>query len=293
MKSRILIAVMLLTAATSLAELPDISTVAPDLTVPEMTDGEPAPGKRVRQTTAGWETTEVYHELYLPTDWKPGGRFPVIVEWAGNGKFRNDFGDVSTGHVEGSKLGFGVTAGQGCIWVCMPYLNSAGTANVELWWGDPPDCDVEPTLAYCHATVRDVCAKFGGDAARVILAGFSRGSIACNYLGLHDDATARLWRAFICFSQYDGVRTGWPYPEVDRAAALGRLERLGGRPQFICSEGSGAENTERFLRDMVVWDYGVFTIVGTGFRNHNDAWTLRPSEARNRLRTWLREDVLK
>ena len=34
---------------------------------------------------------------------------------------------------------------------------------------------------------------------------------------------------------------------------------------------------------------GKFTIGPTGFRNHNDAWVLRPSGARARLRDWLRE----
>src|SRR4051794_25955608 len=42
------------------AELPDISTVPPDLTVPEMTDAAPAAGLRVRHTAAGWEKTAVY-----------------------------------------------------------------------------------------------------------------------------------------------------------------------------------------------------------------------------------------
>jgi hypothetical protein len=293
MKSRILTAFILFAAARSAAELPDISTVPPDLTVPPMTAGSPAPGVRVRQTTPGWETTQVYHALYLPTDWKPGVRFPVIVEWAGNGNYRNSFGDVSTGRVEESKLGYGITAGERCIWVCMPYLNAAGTANVETWWGDPPEYDPEPTLAYCRAAVRDICERFGGDASHVVLAGFSRGAIACNYLGLHDDATARLWRAFICYSHYDGVRTAWPYAEADRTAALARLSRLRGRLQFICSEGSGAADTERFLRDAGVWNSGAFTILGTGFRNHNDAWLLRPSEARSRLRAWLREDAFR
>lgn len=285
---RVLAIALLLSAAAAAGELPDISAIAPDLIVPEMTVGEPAPGKRVLQTTRGWEKTEVYHALYLPKDWKPDGQFPVIVEWAGNGKYRNAFGDVSTGHVEDSKLGYGTTGGEQCIWVCLPYLNSAGTANVETWWGDPPGYDVEPTLTYCRATVREVCEKFSGDSSRVVLAGFSRGAIACNFLGLHDDATARLWRAFVCYSQYDGVRTHWPYPDDDRTSALARLKRLGRRPQFICSEGSGAEETERFLREAGVWDDRVFTIVGTGFRNHNDAWVLRPCEARTRLREWLR-----
>jgi len=151
---------------------------------------------------------------------------------------------------------------------------------------------VEPTLAYCRATVRQVCEKFGGDSQRVVVAGFSRGALACNYLGLHDEKTARLWRGFVCYSHYDGVRTNWPYPEADLASAQTRLARLKGRPQFICAENRGTADTERYLRDTGSWDKGAFTIVGTGFRNHNDAWVLRPSEARTRLREWLRE-VLK
>ncbi|TCO85242.1 hypothetical protein EV701_13242 [Chthoniobacter flavus] len=272
-------------------EFPDITTVSPDLTVPEMTAGSPEAGKRVRYVTPGWEGTEVYGALYLPVDWKPAGRYPVIVEWAGNGDFHDAFGDVSTGVVEGSRLGYGVREGKGCIWICVPYLNNAGTANVIKWWGDPPTFDPEPTLKYCRATVQNVCEKFGGDPQRVVLAGFSRGSIACNYLGLHDDATAVLWRGFICYSHYDGVRTNWPYPAADQASALVRLQRLKGRPQFICGERGNAAETERYLRETGSWDKGTFTVVGTGFRNHNDAWTLRPSEARTKLRAWFHQLV--
>lgn len=273
-------------------EWPDISSVPADLVVPEMTNGAPAAGKRVSQTTPGWETTEVYHALYLPKDWQPGERWPVIIEWAGNGNYRNAFGDVSTGRVEDSKLGFGMTAGAGCIWVCLPYLNAAGTANVITWWGDPPDYKPEPTLAYCRATVRFVCENFGGDSRRVVLAGFSRGAIAANYLGLHDDATARLWRAFVCYSHYDGVRTNWPYPGADRAAALARLRRLDGRPQFICGEATSADATGRYLREVGAMSESAFTVLSTGFRNHNDAWILRPSPARTSLRDWLNEILI-
>jgi len=287
--NKYLVPAMLLLVMTVCAdELPDISTVAPDLVVPPMTTGAPAPGQRVRFTTPGWESTEVYGTLYLPTDWKPDGHFPVIAEWAGNGDFHNSFGDVSTGVVEGSRLGYGITEGRGCIWVCLPYLNHAGTANVIKWWGDPPGYDPQPTLAYARATVRSVCEKFGGDPSRVVLAGFSRGSIACNYLGLYDDETARLWKAFVCYSQYDGERTGWPYPGADRVSALARLRRLNGRPQFICGENANASDTERYLRDSGSWEKGAFTIVPTGFRNHNDAWVLRPSEPRTKLREWFR-----
>jgi len=284
-----LLTTLLIVVSASAEELPDISSVAPDLAVPEMTRAAPAAGKRVRQTTPGWEKTEVYHALHLPRDWQPDRKWPVIIEWAGNGNYRNKFGDESTGRVEGSNLGYGLTAGEGAIWVCVPYLNAAGTANVITWWGDPPGYDPQPTLAYTRATVRFVCEKFGGDPARVVLAGFSRGAIAANYLGLYDDATAPLWRAFLCYSHYDGVRTAWPYPGADRASALARLARLAGRPQFICGEGQNAADTERYLREISVWEQGKFTALGTGFRNHNDAWILRPSPARTRLRAWLDE----
>ena len=251
-----------------------------------MTAGDPAAGLRVSQTTPGWENTTVHHALYLPRDWKPGGHYPVIVEWAGNGDYHNAFGDISTGVVEGSRLGYGLTGGERCIWVCAPYLNAAGTSNVIKWWGDPPENDPEPTLRYVRATVRHICEKFGGDETRVVLAGFSRGAIAANFLGLHDDETARLWRAFVCYSQYDGVRP-WPYPGSDRASALTRLRRLGGRPQFICGEASNADETGRYLRETGSMDLGAFTVVCTGFRNHNDAWILRPSACRTQLREWF------
>jgi hypothetical protein len=219
---RSLTAVFLFGASLSAAELPDISSVPPDLTVPPMTSEIPAAGRRVRQVTPGWEATQVYHALFLPRDWEAGGRYPIIVEWAGNGDYRNAFGDVSTGRVEGSNLGYGMTGGEKCLWVCLPYLNGAGMDNVIKWWGDAPAYDPEPTLRYARATVRHLVEKYGGDTKRVVLAGFSRGAIAVNYLGLHDDETASLWRAFVCYSHYDGVRT-WPYPGSDRASAQGAM----------------------------------------------------------------------
>ncbi len=281
---RVILAALLAVGIAGAEELPDLRSVPADLEVPAMTTGEPAAGRRVRQTTSGWEQTAVYHALYLPTDWQAGAKFPVIVEWPGNGNFRNAFGDECHGVPEGCNLGYGVTAGVGAIWVCAPFVDGAGKGIAPTWWGSPPAYEREPTLAYVRATVQEVCAKFGGDPARVILAGFSRGSIAANCLGLHDDATARLWSAFICYSHYDGVRTNWPYPGADRESARARLARLAGRPQFICGENTNADQTRQFLQGAT----GDFTFVGTGFRNHNDAWTLRPGPAREQLRAWFR-----
>ena len=243
-----------------------------------MQDGPPGPGLRVRQTAAGWEGTQVYHALYLPRDWQPGRRYPVIVEYAGNGGFRNAYGDVCTGRVEDCHMGYGLTAGVGFVWVCMPFVDSAARTNALVWWGD-----VEASVRYCKQVVHEVCARWGGDPARIILCGFSRGSIACNYIGLHDDDIARLWRGFLCCSHYDGVRT-WLYAASDPAAALERLRRLGDRPQFICQEGSTAA-TEAYLRGTGV--AGAFTFCTIPFRNHSDEWTLRDCSARRAARQWL------
>lgn len=272
-----------------LAAIPDISTVPADLVLPKLASGNPAAGKRVKQVHPDWKQTKVYHLLYLPKDWQPGKRYPVIVEYAGNGPYQNRFGDLSTGHPEGSKMGYGITAGRGFIWVCIPYLNSAGTRNVTQWWGDKPTHDPQQTLAYCKKVVPWICQHYGGDPKRVVLCGFSRGAIACNYLGLYDDEIARLWRAFIPYSHYDGVHR-WGYPRSDKASALKRLQRLGARPQFICHEGAGVSATRHYLKETGV--AGNFTIRATGFRNHNDAWLLRPSPARKALRAWL-ETVLR
>ena len=267
----------------------DIRNIPPDLDVPIMTIGCLSPGKRIKQTTPDYESTDVYHSLYLPVDWTPEKSFPVIVEYAGNGGYKNIYGDISTGRVEDSNLGYGISESKDFIWVCMPFLNEAGNKNVELWWGDEPTYNSQTTIDYCCKTVKYICDKFNGDPKSVILSGFSRGAIACNYIGLHNNEIAKLWLAFIVYSHYDGVYQDW-----GREATLNRLKRLSGRAQFICSEsdtiaGASLNDTKSYLKSTGI--DAQFTFAETGFRNHNDAWILRPSSARALLRQWL-EKVL-
>lgn len=261
------------------AELPDIHSVPVDLTVPALSHEKPAPGKRV---THGLDV------LYLPTDWQKDAKWPVIVELAGNGGYRNKFGDVSTGLPEGSNLGFGLSGGRGFIWLCVPYLNAKGDQVAIKWWGDAPTYDPQPTIKHLRESVPSICRDFSGDPTKVVLAGFSRGAIACGYLGLHDEETSKLWCAFFAYSHFDGVKK-WPYPSSDRESALTRLQRLANRPVFICGEGSNAQETESYLRPLL--PKADLTFLSTGFRNHNDAWTLRPSDARDQAREWLHRVV--
>lgn len=270
---------LLLLALQAAGEAPDLSGVPADLKTPAMTSEEPAAGKRVKRTTPGWEKTAVHHALYLPTDWTPDRTFPVIVEYAGNGGYKNAYGDVSAGTVEGSNLGYGISGGAGFIWVCLPYVTKEKT-NAVTWWGD-----VEETKRYCRKTVALVCEKYGGDAKKLVLAGFSRGSIGCNFIGLGDDEIAPLWRAFVAYSHYDGQLEHWGYPGCDRKSALERLKRLKGRPQFICMENS-VDSLRKYVEETGV--AGNFTFRTIPFRNHSDQWVLRDIPERRALRDWVR-----
>jgi hypothetical protein len=275
--------------ALALGAAPDIHSIKPDLVLPPLVQGAPAAGRRVKETHPDWKGTSVYHIIYLPRDWRAGKSYPVLVEYAGNGPFKNRFGDVSTGHPEGSKMGYGISGGNGFIWLCLPYLENAGKKNVTQWWGTAAKRDAGPTVAYAKKVVPWICKKFGGDPKRVVLCGFSRGAIACNFIGLHDDGIAKLWRAFIPYSHYDGVNERWSYPGADRNSALARLRRLGKRPQFICHENAPGKLNLTATRDYLKTAdaKGNFTFRETGFQNHNDAWLLRPSPARRDMRRWL------
>jgi hypothetical protein len=162
-------------------------------------EGEPGAGRRARVRSV--DAPEIYHVLYLPTDWRPGRRYPVIVEYAGNGNYRNSYGDVSLGVPEWSNLGFGLSGGVGYLWLCLPYVDAVGRRNQTLWWGS-----AAATNEYGRRVIEQVCREYGGDSKRVLLSGCSRGAIGCSYLGVRS----------------------WPYADSDRESALGRLRRLRG-----------------------------------------------------------------
>lgn len=256
----------------------DVENVLPDLITPLASNASPAPGKRVRQFNEDYEGSDVYHLLYLPTDWEKGKKYPMIVEYAGN-KWR-----TSSGTVEGSNLGYGISGGKGVIWICMPFVDKENQTNATTWWGD-----VEATVEYCKKTVDRVCKDYGGDPSNVFIAGFSRGAIACNFIGLHDDEIASLWRGFICHSHYDGVR-GWDYTGSDRESAAKRLQRLGNRPQFISQENSIAA-TKAYLKS--AFPTGRFTFQALPFQNHTDTWVLRDIPERKVLREWFSSNLAK
>lgn len=243
--------------------------------VPSMTSGNPAPGKRIKLVTAGWESTQIHHALYLPKDWNPDRKWPVIVEYPGNGGYANKLGDVSEGTVEGCMMGYGLSEGKGFIWVSMPFVGKNGHIALQ-WWGD-----VEATKRYCMDTVRNVCSDFRGDPSRVILAGFSRGAIACNYIGLHDDTIASLWCGMICHSHYEAE---FRHPAKDQAQWPQRLMRLGNRPQFITHEMSVQP-----IQDAIhaTGFEGNLTFGILPFNNHSARWVMCDLKLRKDAIKWL------
>lgn len=256
-----------------------------DLVTPEMTEEAPAAGRRVRQVAPEYKDTEVYHALYLPTDWKPGGnaKYPVIVEYTGN-KFVEC---GSTGEVKDANLGYGLSGGKGFIWVSMPYVEKGGKTNAVTWWGDK-----KATVDYCKRNLPRICKQFGGDLKSVFICGFSRGAIGASYIGLADDEIAAFWKGMFTHDHFDGDRK-WGYPESDRPSALVRLARLKGRPVLV---GGGANE---FLRDHL--KLAKFTFLGVPVAKifkipegkvihpHTDLWMHRKSKYRDTARAWLNQ----
>ena len=243
--------------------------------VPSMIAEAPLPGKRVKQVTSGWEASSIYHALYLPTDWNPDCPWPVIVEYPGNGGYSNELGDISNGTVEGCEMGYGLSHGKGFIWVSLPFIIKTGEVALQ-WWGD-----VEMTKRYCIETVREICRQYSGDPDRVILAGFSRGAIACNYIGLHDDEIAKLWCGMICHSHYEGE---FKHPAPDEKKWPERLARLGDRPQFISQEVSVTPIVDVIQSASF---RGELIFKTLPFKNHSARWTRCELPIRTSAVQWL------
>lgn len=264
-----------------------------DLVVPKLGSGMPAAGERVKVTPPEYAGTDVFHTIYLPSEWKQDGTaLPIIFEYTGN--YFPQAG--STGEPEDAALGYGLSGGK-YIWVSLPYINESGNDNAVTWWGDE-----KATVQYAKRNVPRIIEQFNADPNAVFLCGFSRGAIGVNYIGLHDDQIASLWTAFIAHDHYDGVKhwnTDWGSPlDRYRSEALKRLNRLGDRPCWVSQNGH-QRVTEEYIRSALPQSGNFsFAYVKThdilgAFPNdvakaaHTDRWLLRPSDARNQVWAWM------
>jgi hypothetical protein len=261
------------------------------LEVPALEDGPPAAGRRVRwpvavgaagssgtpresdgtKGNAREERLTVDAIVYLPPDWRPDRRQPVIVEFPGNIWFTP--GCYSTGRPEQCVIGYGMSSGRGSIWISLPFVDAQGRV-AEHGWGDP-----DATVAVCVRAVQQVCEQLGGDRERLVLTGFSRGAIACGFIGLRDDRIAGLWRGLHCCQHFDG--DGWNGATLD--GALERARRFKGAAVFH------TDNAPERIRPLEEPFGAPVTIVQSGLGAHSSAMFLDDRESTRRLREWYGE----
>jgi len=129
--------------------------------------------------------------------------------------------------------------------------------------------------------VADVCTKFGGDRENVVLAGFSRGAIACGYIGLRNDRIAALWKGFHACQHYDG--DGWNGATLP--GAIERARRFRGKAVF---QTDNSEETFRPVMD-VMNTHVTWVQSGLGF--HSTAMFLDDRPSTQQLREWFRQLV--
>lgn len=256
----------------SVGDLPVFVPPADRVAVPEITDGQPSPGRRVRYRPDGAVSDIILH---LPEDWSPDRRFPVIAEFPGNEFYHEHC--FSTGLPDQCIIGAGITKGRGAIALGLPFLNPDGSV-AESGWGD-----ADHTADRTVAVIEEICARFGGDRENLFLTGFSRGAIACGYIGLRNDRIAPLWKAFHACQHYDGG--GWNGANLD--GALERAHRFRGLGVFQTDNPPGKFGpVTEVMQVPVVWE-------SSGLNAHATAMFLdgRPSTAA--LRKWFWELVAK
>ncbi len=234
------------------------------LIVPEVTEGLPSPGRRVKEKLPAYENTELYHVIHLPRDWQPGRMYPVIIEYGGNEWYGSCY---STGRPEDARMGYGMSKGEGYIWVSAPCVNSARNAVQETWWNE------DATADYAVQLVRWLCEQYGGDQASVFLTGFSRGGFACTQIGLRNEQVADVWLAFHPCQGY----------ETTAQAAQDRMSLIRGRATFH------TDNDNSATRSMFEpFEYPVeWATSGLGY--HSDVMFLDDRPSTLMLRQWMQD----
>ena len=235
------------------------------LLVPTVTEGPPGAGKRVYMSLAG---SPVRYVLYLPKDWNPDGRFPVIAEYSGNiFYFKNTY---STGKADQGNIGYGMSKGSGVIWVNLPFL-STDRAHEQLdGFGN-----LDATAEYARRVIHEIVEKYSGDSGAVFLTGFSRGGAACGFIGLRNNDIADVWLGFHAVAGGDGA--GWFGSEMP--GALERGTRMKGRSSFVTDGAPWQDVLAKLKQPFIYMDSQIGAHVDTMFLDN------RPSTLA--VRKWM------
>jgi len=247
--------------------------------VPDMEEGKPVAGRRVRYQLATDADNGIYCALYLPPDWEPGKRYPVIAEYPGN-IFFSAKACWSTGRPDQCAVGYGFSSGTDAIWVSLPFVDRENGEIAEAGFGSN---EGEDTTNYAIDVINDLCANWGGDRNNLFLCGFSRGAIACGYVGLRNDKIAKLWKGFVACQHYDGSR--WRQSKMEEAVE--RAPRFRGRAIFqVDNSQEEYQPVVDATEPSVKW-----TWVKSGLHFHSTAMFLDDRPSTKQLRQWFHDLV--
>ncbi len=244
---------------------------------PPLTDGPPAPGAFVRVVAPEYVGTGVYHAVYLPPDWAPGRRYPVIVESPCNAY------ESFTGEVDDARLGYHLSGCERYVWIVLPYIQ--GQANLDYGWGE-----LDVTLEYWRTNLRRTLEQVGGDPGAVLIGGFSRGAIGASWVGLQDGAIADAWLGFYLHSHADVVS---PLTPDGGAGSMVRMGRVAGRASLLswgAVDDGGEANSVKGAALLGSFGYPVTTLAVPGV-GHTDAWILEDAASRATAQAWLHATV--
>ncbi len=242
------------------------------LLLPEVCDEKPSAGKRVRYRIS--PNTDIYGVLYLPSDWEKDKSYPMIVEFPGNIFYTENC--YSTGYPEQCTIGYGVSKGEGVILLSLPFVDYKKGMIATSGWGSPDDT-VDNTIKM----VESICDNFGVDSDKIMLTGFSRGAIACGFIGLRNSRIASLWKAIHCCQHYDG--DGWGKATYEDAML--RLQNGVDIPQFH------TDNNKAQLKELLFKSNINATYVNSNLGAHACDMFLDDRESTQQLRKWFWETI--
>lgn len=241
--------------------------------LPPLTEGVPAPGTYTKIVAPEYAGKGVYHGLYLPPDWQPGLRWPVIVESPCN-KYQGFLGKV-----DDTRLGYHLAGCRSYIVIVFPYIQA--DANLDSGWGDVP-----AAVAYWDLNLRRALAEFGGDPGAVIGAGFSRGAISTSYVGLHSELIADHWLGFFMHSHADVVTNLTPDQGAGSAARMGRVDGRAALLSWGAAGDGGMANSQKGVALLASFGDPVTTLAVPGV-GHTDAWIVDDATSRASAQDWL------
>ena len=243
------------------------------LTVPEIEEGVPEPGKRVKVYLDNYPG--INYTLFLPYNFTNVGKWGVICE-------------VSYSGFEASTLGYGMSRGLDYLLISLPILNTNGDDLLDYYYPDDP----LPTADCWLAILNDLNKKFVVDNDKIILSGFSRGSICVNYIGNCNDTISSKWAAYFGYAHFDGCCQIIPWGIHEE-----RINRISGKKFLIAvGENDIAENCSKNAYNQLKDKGFPVTYIEhpdvhtDKWKNeaHNPFWILEDSEVAEEARNWLR-----